>query len=52
MNTKAGKSSALSMKNLGPAPEIQNETWLNVDAPLRIAQQRGKVVLVEFWTFG
>lgn len=38
--------------NYGPAPEITNEEWLNTDAPIRIADQRGKVVLVEFWTFG
>jgi thiol-disulfide isomerase/thioredoxin len=34
-----------------PAPEIANATWLN-SAPLRMADLRGKVVLVEFWTFG
>jgi thiol-disulfide isomerase/thioredoxin len=33
------------------APEIANETWLN-SAPLRLADLRGKVVMVEFWTFG
>lgn len=38
--------------NFGPAPEITNDVWLNVDAPIRLAEQRGKVVLVEFWTFG
>ena len=39
-------------ENYGPAPEITNEVWLNTDTPLRLADQRGKVVLVEFWTFG
>ncbi len=33
------------------APEIANESWLN-SAPLRLADLRGKVVMVEFWTFG
>ena len=34
-----------------PAPEfIQLTGWLN-SAPLSIASQRGKVVLVEFWTY-
>ena len=43
---------AAPTENYGPAPEISNEVWLNTDAPIRIAEQRGKVVLVEFWTFG
>src|SRR5215469_7369149 len=34
-----------------PAPEIASQTWLNAE-PTRIAQLKGKVVLVEFWTFG
>jgi len=34
-----------------PAPEITNKTWLN-SPPHRLADLRGKVVLVEFWTFG
>ena len=41
-----------SLPNLGPAPELTNATWLNVDAPLRLADLRGKVVIVEMWTFG
>ena len=36
----------------GPAPELENETWLNTDAPLRLEDLRGKVVLIEMWTFG
>lgn len=34
-----------------PAPDIANEIWLN-SAPLRMADLKGKVVMVEFWTFG
>lgn len=34
-----------------PAPEISGQSWLNSE-PLRIAELKGKVVLVEFWTFG
>ena len=41
-----------SLPDLGPAPELTNETWLNVDSPLRIADLRGNVVIVEMWTFG
>ncbi len=34
-----------------PAPEITGQTWFNA-APMRLADLKGKVVLVEFWTFG
>ncbi len=33
------------------APEITNDTWLN-SAPLHLADLKGKVVMIEFWTFG
>ncbi len=36
----------------GPlAPELKNETWLNSE-PLTGADLRGRVVLIDFWTFG
>lgn len=38
--------------NYGPAPELTNEIWINSDKPLRLKDLRGKVVLLEFWTFG
>jgi hypothetical protein len=38
--------------DLGPAPELTNDTWLNVHSPLRLADLRGKVVLIDMWTFG
>lgn len=33
------------------APEIGGENWLN-SKPLTIGELRGRVVLVEFWTYG
>jgi len=45
-------TSAASLPDLGPAPELTNDTWLNVDAPLRLADLRGKVVAIDMWTFG
>jgi hypothetical protein len=39
-------------RDLGPAPEITNEIWLNTDGALPLASLRGQVVLIEFWTFG
>jgi len=40
-----------SLPDLGPAPELTNDIWLNVDAPLRLADLHGKVVALEMWTF-
>ena len=42
----------ITLPDLGPAPDIRNEVWLNTDQPLNLAALRGRVVLVEFWTFG
>lgn len=41
----------LSYPDLGVAPEISGDVWLNTDAPLRLADLQGKVVLVDMWTF-
>lgn len=43
---------AASLPDLGLAPELTNDTWLNVDSPLRLADLRGKVVIIDMWTFG
>lgn len=34
-----------------PAPDIAGGPWIN-SAPLTLAGLRGRVVLVEFWTYG
>src|SRR5258708_26967884 len=33
------------------APELGNQSWLNADHPLRLAQLRGRAVLLNFWVF-
>ena len=44
--------SYIELPVIGPAPEWDNETWINSEGPLELADLRGKVVLLEFWTFG
>ena len=34
-----------------PAPEVAGERWIN-SGPLTMLGMRGRVVLVEFWTYG
>ena len=43
---------AVNLPDLGEAPELTNEVWLNVEQPLRLADLRGQVVLLDMWTFG
>lgn len=40
------------LEDFGPAPELKNETWLNTEQPLHLENLRGKVVLLDMWTFG
>ena len=44
----------LSLRDYGPAPELTNAVWRNTpnNSPLRLADLRGKVVAIDFWTFG
>lgn len=41
-----------NVPDFGPAPELTNKVWLNTDEPLKLADLRGQVVLLEMWTFG
>ena len=48
------KPTGTSLPNYGPAPAIQGiADWLNTpgDKPLTLAKLRGKVVLIDFWTY-
>ena len=40
-----------SLGNQGPAPELTNDVWINSE-PRKLADLRGKVVMIEFWTYG
>ncbi len=37
--------------DLGAAPELTGDVWLNTTAPLHLADLRGKVVLLDMWTY-
>lgn len=42
----------MALKDMGPAPEFTGLTdWFNSE-PLTMSDLRGKVVLIDFWTFG
>jgi hypothetical protein len=41
-----------NLPDLGLAPELTSMTWINTDTPLRLSDLRGKVVLIEMWTYG
>jgi hypothetical protein len=51
-NEPAPTDGKAAYPDLGPAPEISGETWLNTPVPLRLADLRGQVVLLDMWTFG
>src|SRR5687767_12733608 len=51
MSAPAMPLTSASLGDLGPAPELTNDVWLNVDSPLRLADLRGRVVALEMWTF-
>lgn len=40
-----------AVAGLPAAPAVTGDVWIN-SAPLSLEQQRGSVLLVEFWTFG
>ena len=54
--TPADRPSSLSndavYPNLGPAPDLEGEVWLNSDTPLQLMNLQGQVVLLDMWTFG
>jgi hypothetical protein len=46
-----GPAAAQALRIGAPAPEVAGDRWIN-SVPLTMQGLRGRVVLVEFWTFG
>ena len=44
-------AAAQALRLGAPAPEITGQPWVN-SGPLTMEGLRGRVVLVEFWTYG
>lgn len=47
----AASASGQALRLGAPAPEVTGDRWIN-GGPLTMRGLRGRVVLVEFWTFG
>jgi len=47
----AGPAAGQALRLGAAAPEVAGERWINSE-PLTTPSLRGRVVLVEFWTFG
>jgi len=47
----AGEAAGILVKVGQTAPEVTGGPWINSE-PLSLAGLRGRVVLVEFWTYG
>ncbi len=47
----AGPAAGQALRLGAAAPEVARERWINSE-PLTTPSLRGRVVLVEFWTFG
>jgi hypothetical protein len=47
----AGEAAGIMVKVGQAAPEVTGGPWINSE-PLSLAGLRGRVVLVEFWTYG
>jgi thiol-disulfide isomerase/thioredoxin len=48
----AGRAAEIPFEGTRPAPEFpENIEWLNTDKPLTLASLKGKIVLLDFWTY-
>src|SRR5262245_3258564 len=51
LRTAAAVGNTIADVDASSAPEFSAGTWINSE-PLKLSELRGRVVLIEFWTFG
>ncbi len=49
--TRVAPAAPAAAATTAEAPELGNTSWLNADHALRLAELRGRVVLLNFWVF-
>src|SRR5689334_5754820 len=50
-SVNTGPVASVNLPDRGVAPEFEPANWVNSE-PIKLADLRGKPVLLEFWTFG
>jgi hypothetical protein len=51
LSVRATSAGSQAIRIGQPAPEVTGESWIN-STPLTTESLRGRVVLVDFWTYG
>ena len=51
LRSSLGSSAEYKSSESAPAPELATGEWINSE-PLKLNELRGRVVLIEFWSFG